>query len=49
MFIYRCSDGHEFKISLWTRLTSLHLGASKFGRCPVDGKWRKYHLLRMDT
>ena len=46
MFVYRCSDDHLFTISLLNRIFSVHLGLSKFGRCPVDGKWRMYSLVR---
>lgn len=39
--IFRCSDGHLFTASLLKLVfMSLHLGISKFLRCPVDGKWR---------
>jgi hypothetical protein len=46
--IYRCSDGHLFTISLANRLFSVHLGFAKFGRCPVDGKWRLYRWMHKD-
>ena len=46
MWIYRCSDGHLFTISLANRLLSVHLGLWKYGRCPVDGNWRMYRLMR---
>ncbi len=39
--ILRCSDGHLFVSSETGRLfSSVHLGAKRFMRCPVDGKWR---------
>ena len=39
--ILRCSDGHLFVSSETARLFgSVHLGAERFIRCPVDGKWR---------
>jgi hypothetical protein len=39
--ILRCSDGHLFVSGETTRLfASVHLGAKRFMRCPVDGKWR---------
>lgn len=40
VLIYRCSDGHLFKLSFAGRILALHLGAKKFARCPVDGRWR---------
>lgn len=45
VFAYRCSDGHVFRLSLVRRLLSLHLGWSKYGRCPVDGHWRLFRLV----
>jgi len=42
VLIYRCSDGHVFKLSFARRVFSLHLGAKKFGRCPVDDRWRMF-------
>lgn len=48
MFVYRCPDGHLFTISLLNRLFSVHLGTAKFGRCPVDGQWRRYRLVPKD-
>jgi hypothetical protein len=39
--ILRCSNGHLFASSEIARLFALvHLGAERFMRCPVDGKWR---------
>jgi hypothetical protein len=39
--ILRCADGHLFVSSETARLFgSVHLGAKRFMRCPVDGKWR---------
>jgi hypothetical protein len=39
--ILRCSDGHLFVSNETSRLfASVHLGANRFIRCPVDGKWR---------
>ena len=39
--ILRCSDGHLFTSSEGSRLVrSVHLGARRFMRCPVDRKWR---------
>ena len=40
MFVYRCTDGHLVRLSLVNNLLSVHLGTSKYGRCPVDGRWR---------
>ena len=39
--IYRCSDGHLFTAT-WPKLVfmSVHFGASKLTRCPVDSRWR---------
>jgi hypothetical protein len=39
--ILRCSDGHLFTSTEGARLfLSVHLGAKRFMRCPVDRKWR---------
>jgi hypothetical protein len=39
--ILRCSDGHLFVSSETARLfRSVHLGARRIIRCPVDGEWR---------
>jgi hypothetical protein len=39
--ILRCSDDHLFISGEGARLfQSLHLGAKRFIRCPVDNKWR---------
>lgn len=39
--ILRCSDGHYFTSSESKRLFgSIHFGAKRLMRCPVDGKWR---------
>lgn len=39
--ILRCSDGHLFTSSEGGRLfRSVHLGAKRLMRCPVDHKWR---------
>ena len=40
--IYRCQDGHLFVARSWLKLlvASLHFGARKFLRCPVDHHWR---------
>ncbi len=39
--ILQCSDGHYFTSSESARLfASVHLGAKRFMKCPVDGKWR---------
>lgn len=38
--ILRCARGHLFTSSETARLfDSVHLGSSRFMRCPVDGKW----------
>jgi hypothetical protein len=40
--ILRCKDGHLFVSSETSRLFgSVHLGASRLMRCPVDGKFVK--------
>lgn len=36
----RCSDGHVFPIGLTDHVLSLHLGARRLLRCPVDKRWR---------
>jgi hypothetical protein len=36
---YKCKRGHVFQLSVSGRLLSVHLGFSRFGRCPVDGGW----------
>ena len=46
VFVYRCSDGHLFKMTMLIRLFSVHLGITKFGRCPLDGKWRMLRWVR---
>ena len=39
--ILRCSDGHLFTATEGSRLfLSVHLGAKRFMRCPIDQKWR---------
>ena len=39
--ILRCSDGHLFTSSESSRLfSSVHFGAKRLMRCPVDRKWR---------
>jgi predicted HD phosphohydrolase len=39
--VQQCSDGHYFTSRESTRLfLSLHLGAKRFMRCPVDHRWR---------
>jgi hypothetical protein len=39
--ILQCSDGHLFTSSEGSRLLlSVHFGAKRLMRCPVDGKWR---------
>lgn len=39
--ILRCSDGHLFTSSVWSRLfRSAHLGAQRYMTCPVDGQRR---------
>ena len=39
--ILRCSDGHLFTSTVWSRLfRSAHLGAKRYMTCPVDGRRR---------
>lgn len=39
--VLQCSDGHLFVSSQQARLFgSIHFGAQRLMRCPVDGKWR---------
>lgn len=39
--IFRCSDRHLFSANFVKLIfLSVHFGASKFLRCPVDHKWR---------
>jgi len=45
VLIHQCSDGHVFKLSFARRILSLHLGFKKFGRCPVDERWRTLRLV----
>jgi hypothetical protein len=49
VFVYRCSDGHVFRISLVRRLLSVHLFLWKYGPCPVDGSWRLWRLVDPDS
>lgn len=46
MLIYRCSDGHLVRLSFSRRMLALHLGLSKFARCPRDNRWRMLRLVR---
>jgi hypothetical protein len=48
--VYQCSDGHLWVSDSWLKLqfTSAHFGSSKFGRCPVDGRWRMSARLDRD-
>ena len=48
VFVYRCTDGHRFKRTWVQGLFAIHLGLWKYGRCPVDGKWRRYRLVKLD-
>ncbi|MBR7829080.1 hypothetical protein KDK95_22425 [Actinospica sp. MGRD01-02] len=48
MFEYRCTDGHRFQRTWLQGLLTIHLGLWKYGRCPVDGRWRRYRLIRLD-
>ena len=42
MLIYRCSDDHVFHLPFARRILSVHLGRKKYGRCPVDDRWRMF-------
>jgi hypothetical protein len=44
--VNRCNDGHIFPTTPTTVLLSVHFGATKFGRCPIDGKWLWYRRVR---
>jgi hypothetical protein len=39
--ILRCSDGHLFVSTEGKRLLgSIHFGAKRYTKCPVDNRWR---------
>lgn len=41
----RCSDGHVFPLRLADHVLSLHLGARRLLRCPVDKRWRMVEMI----
>jgi hypothetical protein len=45
MLYYRCAAGHVFHLSISGRVLSLHVGSSRIGRCPVDGKWGRITIV----
>jgi hypothetical protein len=48
--VFRCPDGHLFTAS-WLKMLvqSVHLGLSKWTRCPIDHKWRTVRMVNPNS
>jgi hypothetical protein len=45
VLIYRCAEGHVFRLSLARRIFALNFGLKKYARCPVNNRWGMIRLV----